>query len=95
MKIIWSPQAKDDLFSLFNYVAADNPNAARKLKDIIIFKIEILSKTPNIGRPGRVPGTKELIIENTPYVIPYRCIDDHLEIIRVYHSARKWPVRFG
>ena len=94
MKIIWSPQAKEDLFSLFSYVAADNPSSARKLRDTIFSKIEILVETPSIGRPGRVPETKELIIDNTPYIIPYRCVHDRLEIIRVYHSSRKWPAKF-
>lgn len=94
MRIVWSTEAREDLLSLFSYVAKDNPKAAKKLRDIILSKIEILAETPNIGRPGRVPGTKELIIDKTSYIIPYRCKDDRLEIVRVYHSSRKWPAKF-
>jgi addiction module RelE/StbE family toxin len=95
MRIVWSPEAREDLLSLFSYVAGDDLKAAKKLRKVILSKIELLAKAPHIGRSGRVPGTKELIIENTPYIIPYRYKDDRLEIVRVYHSSRKWPEKFG
>jgi toxin ParE1/3/4 len=95
MKIVWSAKAREDLLSLFSYVATDDIKAAKRLRNLILAKIELLAKTPHIGRSGRVPGTKELVVETTPYVIPYRCKDDRLEIIRVYHSSRKWPEKFG
>jgi toxin ParE1/3/4 len=94
MRIVWSPQAREDLISLFTYVTEDNLQAAKKLRDLILSKIELLAETPHLGRPGRVPGTKELVIEKTPYIIPYRCIHNCLEVIRVYHSSRKWPAKF-
>ena len=94
MRIVWSPQAREDLLLLSSYVAEDNPKAAKKLRDVILSKVQLLAETPHIGRPGRVPGTKELIIEKTPYIIPYRCKDDRLEIVRVYHSSRKWLAKF-
>lgn len=80
--------------SLFSCVAEDNLSAAKKLREVILSKVELLAETPHIGRPGRVPGTKELIVDKTPYIIPYRCKDDRLEIVRVYHSSRKWPAKF-
>jgi len=94
MKIVWSPQAREDLLSLLAYIAEDNPAAARKVKDIIMSKIETLAETPSIGRPGRVPGTREMLIDSTPYIVPYRCVQERLEIVRVYHSSQKWPVKF-
>ena len=94
MRIVWSPQAREDLLLLSSYVAEDNPKAAKKLRDVILSKVQLLAETPHIGRPGRVPGTKELIIEKTPYIIPSRCKDDRLEIVRVYHSSRKWLAKF-
>ena len=94
MRIVWSSQAREDLLSLFSYVAEDNLQAAKKLREIILSKVELLAETPHIGRPGRVPETKELIVDKTPYIIPYRCKDDRLEIVRVYHSSRKWPTKF-
>ena len=95
LKIVWSPQAREDLLSLISYVAADNPRAATELRNRMLSKIELLAKTPHTGRPGRVPGTKELVVDKTPYLIPYRCANERLEILRVYHSSRKWPAEFG
>ena len=46
---------------------------------------------PEIGRPGRVPGTRELVVPRTPFIIPYRVKDNAVQILRVYHAARKWP----
>ena len=94
MRIVWSPQAREDLISLFTYVTEDNLQAAKKLRDLILSKVELLTNMPHLGRPGRVPGTKELVIDNTPYIIPYRCINDCLEIVRVFHGSRKWPAKF-
>jgi toxin ParE1/3/4 len=54
---------------------------------------ELLSQNPQLGHPGRVPGTRELVIPKTPFVIPYRVHNDVLQILRVYHHARRWPKR--
>jgi len=47
-----------------------------------------------MGRPGRVPGTRELVLPNFPYIIPYRVREQRVEILRVFHTARKWPQGF-
>lgn len=95
MRIVWSLQAREDLLSLFSFVAGENLQAAKRLRDAILSRVALLAEAPHIGRPGRVPGTKELVIDNTAYIIPYRCKKDRLEIIRVYHSSRKWPESFS
>jgi toxin ParE1/3/4 len=46
---------------------------------------------PHRGRPGRWPGTRELVIPRTPYIVPYRVQGDLIEILRVFHGARRWP----
>jgi toxin ParE1/3/4 len=51
----------------------------------------LLADNPHMGRPGRVPGTRELVVTRTPYIVPYRVRGDTLEILRVYHGARRWP----
>lgn len=94
MQIVWSPQAKDDLFALYEYVSEENREAAKKVLTHIRSKVELLAHTPGIGRPGRVPGTRELWIDKTPFLVPYRVAHGKLEILRVYHSSRKWPVKF-
>ncbi|WP_410052977.1 type II toxin-antitoxin system RelE/ParE family toxin [Bradyrhizobium sp. SZCCHNS1054] len=51
----------------------------------------LLPSRPEMGRPGHVPGTGELVIPRTPYIVPYRLIDETIQILRVFHSARRWP----
>lgn len=95
MKIVWSREARDDLLSIRMFVAVDNPIAARKLVSRIVdFTESLLHTAPNSGRIGRVAGTRELIVARTAYIVPYRIKDSTIEIIRVYHGARKWPDAF-
>lgn len=95
MNIVWSPQAIEDLISLREYIADDNPAAARRVVLRIVHDVEhLLPENPHLGRPGRVPGTRELVIPQTPYIVPYRLQRDALQILRVYHGARRWPDRF-
>jgi toxin ParE1/3/4 len=95
MNIVWSPEAIEDLASLRAYIAEDSPAAARRIVLRIVQVIElILPDNPQSGRPGRVPGTRELIIPRTPYVVPYRMQGNTLQILRVYHSSRRWPDNF-
>ena len=92
MKIIWAPEAEQDLDHIELYIAECNPVAAYDLVFKIIDTTEsILQTAPAAGRAGRVIGTRELIISNTPYIVPYRVTERFIEIIRVLHSARKWP----
>ena len=92
MKIAWSPEAIDDLVSLRAYIAEDNPAAARRTVQHIVESIEqLLPDNPRIGRAGRVPGTRELVIPRTPYIVPYRLQRTTIQILRVYHAARRWP----
>jgi len=94
MEIVWSPDAVADLAELREHIAADNPKAVIRMVQRIIDVVETLLTTqPAMGRPGRVAGTRELMIAQTPYLVPYRIRDDRIEIIRMYHSARKWPER--
>ena len=92
MKIPWSPEAVEDLVSLRAYIAEDNPAAARRTVQHLIESIEqLLPDNPRIGRAGRVPGTRELVIPKTPYIVPYRLQRTTIQILRVYHAARRWP----
>jgi toxin ParE1/3/4 len=92
MKIAWSPEAIEDLVSLRAYIAEDNPAAARRTVQHIVESIEqLLPDNPRIGRAGRVPGTRELVIPRTPYIVPYRLQRTTIQILRVYHAARRWP----
>ena len=95
MNILWSPEAIEDLTSLRAYIAEDDPAAARGVVLHIMHNIEqLLPDNPQMGRPGRVPGTRELVIPKTPFIVPYRLQRNVIQILRVYHGARRWPESF-
>jgi toxin ParE1/3/4 len=95
MKIVWSPEAIQDLISLRAYIAEENPAAARRIVLRVLHDVEhLLADNPQMGRPGRVPGTRELVVPRTPYIVPYRVQRATIQILRVFHGARRWPERF-
>jgi addiction module RelE/StbE family toxin len=94
VKIRWTRPASRDLQAIQDDVAQDNPLAARQLTVAIQQRVQQLQDHPEIGRPGRVPGTRELVITDTPYIAPYRVKDQCVEILALYHSARRWPEHF-
>jgi toxin ParE1/3/4 len=53
-----------------------------------------LIRYPLAGREGRVPGTRELAVTRTPYVIPYRICGDEIQILAVIHGAQRWATAF-
>jgi toxin ParE1/3/4 len=94
MNIVWSPEAIEDLVSLRAYIAEDDPAVARRVVQHIIQNVEqLLPDNPQIGRAGRVTGTREFVIPRTPYIVPYRFQRSTIQILRVYHGARRWPDR--
>jgi toxin ParE1/3/4 len=95
MNIVWSPDAIQDLILLRAYIAEDSPAAAQRIVLRILHDVEnLLPDNPHMGRPGRVPGTRELIVPKTPYIVPYRVEGETIQILRVYHGARRWPDSF-
>jgi len=94
MTLVWSPESISDLISLRTYIAEDDPAAAKRVALHILHCVEhLLAKNPKLGAPGRVPGTRELVIPKTPYIVPYRVRGTTIEIARVYHSSRRWRER--
>jgi toxin ParE1/3/4 len=91
MEIRWLDDALADLTEIYSYIATDDPRAARRVVARIQAAIRLLAELPHRGRPGRWPGTRELIIPGTPYLVPYRVKGDLIEILRVFHGARRWP----
>jgi toxin ParE1/3/4 len=93
VSIVWSPRAIGHLAHLRSHIAHDNPNAANRVATALLDAVERLAELPHLGRPGRVAGTRELIVPDTPYVIPYRLRGGRLEIIAVFHGRQQWPKR--
>ncbi len=83
--------AQADLESVERWVAQDDPAAA--IEQVIrgLDAIAALADFPNLGRPGRVPGTRELAVGGTPYLVIYRVDTNVLWVVRVFHGARRWP----
>jgi toxin ParE1/3/4 len=91
MRIVWSPTAISQLVEIRAYIEQDKPEAAFSIARIIVAAVDRLERNPRLGRPGRHPGTRELIIPGTPYLIPYRIDRNAIQILAVFHSARLWP----
>lgn len=92
MNIVWSREAVGDLRALRAYIEQDDPTAARRITMHIVKNVAtLLPKNPQMGRPGRVPGTRELVIPRTPFIVPYRLVGRTIQILRIFHGARRWP----
>jgi toxin ParE1/3/4 len=91
MPIKWLRTALRNLDHHASYIAKDNPGAARRAVERVRAAVGRLPQYPNMGRSGRIPGTRELIVGGTPWIIVYRVRADAVEIIRVLHGAQRWP----
>lgn len=93
MKIVWSHRAIRHLTALREHIARDSEQNATLVAQRILQSVDLLASHPEIGRAGRVLGTRELIVPNTPYLIPYRVRGDRLELLAVFHGRREWPTK--
>jgi plasmid stabilization system protein ParE len=93
MRIEWTRTALSNLDNAVEYIAADNPAAARKVAQQIWNTTQLLITQPGLGRPGRVAETRELVITGLPYVVPYLENDGIIVILRVLHTSMKWPAK--
>jgi toxin ParE1/3/4 len=91
MRLEWSAFAQSDRTAIFDYIEADSPKAAIAVDERIREQVETLAWFPGSGRPGRIEGTRELVIHRTPYIVAYRITGSTVRILRVLHSARRWP----
>jgi addiction module RelE/StbE family toxin len=92
MQIRWLDDALADVTEIHGYIAADNPRAAARVVERIQTAVRLLRGLPHRGRPGRWRGTRELVIPGTPYIAPYLVRGDLVEILRVFHGARRRPI---
>jgi toxin ParE1/3/4 len=93
MKVVWSRRAIRHLIELRKHIEKDSERNAALVAGRILRAVPILQSHPEIGRPGRVVGTRELVVPDTPYVIPYRVRRERLELIAVFHGRQKWPAK--
>jgi toxin ParE1/3/4 len=89
MRLVRSGAYRADLENIVDYLAKENPTAALAIWDEIESQVERLREYPKFGRPGRMKGTRELVVTRTPYVVVYT-VQDTVELARVLHGAREW-----
>jgi toxin ParE1/3/4 len=94
MRVRWTRRSIRSLEALAEYIAKDRPSAAARMVERIRDTVDHLAENPDLGRVGRVPGTRELIVGGTPFIVPYRIREDVIEIISIFHAARRWPDSF-
>ncbi|MDJ0447500.1 type II toxin-antitoxin system RelE/ParE family toxin [Methylocystis sp. JR02] len=73
------------------YILEDNPAAAARVVARIVSAVDSLAEHPAMGRTGRLTGTRELVLADIPYIIPYRVTRNDVEILTVMHAAQEWP----
>ena len=86
----WRATARVDVLAIVDYISDDNPDAAQHLKDEIEAKVSKLPEHPKLYRPGRVSGTREMVVRAN-YVVVYIEDAHALSILRVLHAAQQWP----
>ena len=91
MPVRWLRRSLRNLDEEATYIARDDPKAAARIVEHIVASVDQLAAPPAMGRPGRVPGTRELIVSGSPYLVPYRMRGGTVEVLAVFHGARKWP----
>jgi plasmid stabilization system protein ParE len=91
LEVYWLRKALLNLDEEVTYIAQDNAQAAQQVVERIVRAVDLLKHQPGLGRPGRVPGTRELPVADTRYLVPYRVRGQRIEILRVFHTSRKPP----
>jgi|RhiMetdeSRZDD1v2_1073273.scaffolds.fasta_scaffold118078_4 toxin ParE1/3/4 len=91
MKAVWTQSAIRDLSNAKKYIDRDNPLAAREIALKIVDATERIIQFPEVGRTGKVSGTRELIVSGTQYLIVYRMKKNAVHFLRVLHGRQKWP----
>lgn len=92
-RVVWLRVAMQARREQLDYIRGENPGAAAEQGDRIAEQSRHLAEHPNMGRTGRVPGTRELVIQRTPFVLVYRVIVEaqRVEVLRLLHGSQQWP----
>ncbi len=94
MQVKWLRTALRNLDTEAAFIAEDDPAAARLVVQRVLRAVAVLAAQPDLGRPGRVPHTRELVVLNTRYIVPYRVRGETVEVLRVFHTSRRLPQKW-
>jgi toxin ParE1/3/4 len=89
MNVVWSPRAIRHMVAIRKYIEKDSDQSAALIAGRILEAIEILRTQPQMGRPGRLAGTRELVVSGTPYIVPYRVRRERLELLAAFDGRRQ------
>ena len=92
MRVVWTPEAQQDRAEVWDYIAADNPRTAARMDEIFSNAVAKLAQYPMLGKPGTIPGTREMIPHES-YRLVYEIDADGgtVWILTLVHTARLWP----
>ena len=94
MRVRWLRTALRNLDEEASFITSDDSAAAHLVVERVLEAVAQLAEQPGLGRPGRVHGTRELVVSKTRYIVPYRVRGDTVEILRVFHTSRRLPERW-
>lgn len=90
LDLIWEPDAVEQFDGVIDYIAVRNASASMRMRTLIGDRVQQLRKFPEIGRPGRVAGTRELVVHPN-YIVIYQVTPDAIDILRVLHARQQYP----
>lgn len=90
MIVIWTPEAEQDRDAVWDYIALDDASVAARMDELFSLAATRLTSFPEIGKAGRIPGTRELIAHES-YRLVYEIEDGTVWIHALIHTARQWP----
>lgn len=90
MRVIWTPEALQDRADIWDYIELDNPTAAVRMDALFSDSANRLTEHPKLGKPGRIPGTRELIVHES-YRLVYEIQNETVWLLVLIHTARQWP----
>jgi toxin ParE1/3/4 len=94
MQVVWAEPALRDLAAVRAYIAQGNVPAAERQVQRVILAVVSLLQFPEVGRPGRRAGTRELVVNRTPFIVAYRLRGGEIQVLRILHGRQRWPEAF-
>jgi addiction module RelE/StbE family toxin len=92
VRVRWTRPAVRQLAAIGSYIAERDPKAAERIEARLREAVELVARFPAAGRPGRISGTRELVVPGTPYVVPYRVESGSVDILAIFHAAQNRPL---
>lgn len=90
MNLVWASAAAEEWTEQYRFYFARNPAAARRMRERVMERAGQLRQFPRMGKPGRVDGSRELVIPGTPFVLVYDENPARVEILHVHDTRQNF-----